>query len=116
MLTFILRRVLAGIVLVPVITVIAFTLLYLGSGNVARTIVGQNATKEVVAQKAAELGLNRPLFVQFTSWFTSALHGDLGRSWFNGQLVAVNLSGRVAVTLSIVIGTTIVTAILSVIL
>jgi len=33
MLTFILRRVLSGIVLVLVITVIAFTLLYLGSGN-----------------------------------------------------------------------------------
>ena len=44
MLTFILRRVLSGIVLIVVITVIAFTLLYLGSGNIARTIVGQNAT------------------------------------------------------------------------
>ena len=44
MLTFILRRVLSGLVLIVVITVIAFTLLYLGSGNIARTIVGQNAT------------------------------------------------------------------------
>ena len=46
MLTFILRRVLSGIVLIVVITVIAFTLLYLGSGNIARTILGQNATQE----------------------------------------------------------------------
>ena len=65
MLTFILRRVLSGIVLIFVITVIAFTLLYLGSGNIARTILGQNATAETVAQKAAELGLDRPLLVQF---------------------------------------------------
>ena len=60
MLTFILRRVLSGIVLIVVITVIAFTLLYLGSGNIARTILGQNATEEVVAQKAAELGPGPP--------------------------------------------------------
>ena len=45
MLTFILRRMLSGIVLIVVITVIAFTLLYLGSGNIARTILGQNATR-----------------------------------------------------------------------
>ena len=68
MLTFILRRVLSGLVLIVVITVIAFTLLYLGSGNIARTIVGQNATQETVDQKAAELGLDRPLFVQFADW------------------------------------------------
>ena len=51
MLTFILRRVLSGLVLIVVITVIAFTLLYLGSGNIARTIVGQNATQETVARR-----------------------------------------------------------------
>ena len=88
MLTFILRRVLSGLVLIVVITVLAFTLLYLGSGNIARTIVGQNATQEVVAQKAAELGLDRPLFAQFLDWASSAVTGDLGRSWFNGQLVS----------------------------
>jgi peptide/nickel transport system permease protein len=116
MLIFILRRVLSGLVLIVVITVIAFTLLYIGSGNIARTIVGQNATQEVVARKAAELGLDRPLFVQFWDWLTSAFTGDLGRSWFTGQLVSVQLSSRLAVTLSLVIGAIILTAIFSVIL
>jgi peptide/nickel transport system permease protein len=116
MLTFILRRVLSGLILIIVITVIAFTLLYLGSGNIARTIVGQNATAEVVAKKAAELGLDRPLIVQFTSWATAALHGDFGRSWFNNQLVSVQLASRLSVTLSLVIGAILVTAIVSVIL
>ena len=89
MLTFILRRVLSGVVLLfVVITVIAFTLLYLGGGNIARRILGQNATQETVDQKAAELGLDRPLLAQFWDWLTSALPGDLGRSWFTGQLVA----------------------------
>ncbi|SFS14896.1 peptide/nickel transport system permease protein [Microbacterium sp. cf046] len=116
MLTFILRRLLSGLILIVVITVLAFTLLYLGSGNIARTILGQNASEELVAQKSAELGLDRPLIVQFGDWLSSAVTGDLGRSWFNGQLVTVQLSSRLAVTLSLVVGAIIVTAIFSVIL
>jgi peptide/nickel transport system permease protein len=116
MLTFILRRVLSGLVLILVITVIAFTLLYIGSGNIARTILGQNASEDLVAQKAAELGLDRPLFVQFWDWLTSAATGDLGRSWFNGQLVTVQLASRLSVTLSLVIGAILLAAIFSVVL
>src|SRR6478609_9688404 len=116
MLAFIVRRVLSGVVLLFVISALAFGLLYLDSANIARRLLGQSASAELVAQKAHELGLDRPLVVQYWDWLTNALHGDLGRSWFNGQLVVVSLSGRLAVTLSLVIGTTIVTAILSVIL
>jgi peptide/nickel transport system permease protein len=116
MLTFILRRVLSGLVLIVVITMISYTLLYLGSGNIARQILGQNASEELVAQKAAELGVDRPLVVQFLDWAGSAITGDLGRSWFNGQLVSVQLASRLSVTLSIVIGAILVTAIVSTIL
>ncbi|MEV4775923.1 ABC transporter permease [Microbacterium sp. LTA6] len=116
MLTFILRRSVSGVILIVAITVIAFTLLYLGSGNIARSILGQNATNEVVAQKTAELGLDRPLPAQFWDWLSSAATGDLGRSWFTGQLVSVQLSSRLSVTLSIVIGSIILTAIFSVVL
>ena len=116
MLTFIIRRVVAGVVLLFVVSALAFSLLYLDSANTARRILGQSATAEQVQQKTQELGLDRPVLVQYWDWLTNALTGDLGRSWFNGQLVSVSLSGRVAVTLSIVIGTTIVTAIVSVIL
>lgn len=116
MLSFIARRLLSGVLLLAVITVVAFSLLYLNSANIARRILGQNATEEVVARKTQELGLDRPLFVQFGDWLSSAITGDLGRSWFNGQLVSVSLGGRLSVTLSIVIGTTIITAIVSVLL
>jgi peptide/nickel transport system permease protein len=116
MLSFIVRRVLAGVVLLFVISALSYGLLYLNSANIARRILGQNATPELVQQKAHELGLDRPVVVQYWDWLTNALTGDLGRSWFNGQLVVVSLSGRVAVTLSLVIGTTLVSAILAVIL
>ncbi|GAA4359514.1 ABC transporter permease [Microbacterium rhizosphaerae] len=116
MLMFIVRRVISGAFMVLAITVIAFTLLYLGGGNIARQLLGTNATPQTVAQKAHELGLDRPLFVQYWDWLTGALSGDLGRSWTTGQLVAVSVSSRLAVTLSIVLGAIIVAAILSVVL
>ena len=46
-----------------VISFLAFLLLYRGGGDIARRILGENATAETVAQKAEELGLNRPMIV-----------------------------------------------------
>jgi peptide/nickel transport system permease protein len=116
MLPFVLRRLVSGVVLVFVISVLAYTLLYLGGGDIARRILGQNAAQETVDQKAAELGLDQPLLTQFVDWLTSAFQGDLGRSWFTGQLVATGVSSRLAVTLSIVIGATLIAAIAAVVL
>lgn len=116
MLMFIVRRILAGIVLLAVISMVTFGLLFLDSANIARRILGQNATEELVAQKSAELGLDRPLVVQYWDWLTSALTGDLGRSWFNGQLVSVSLAGRLSVSLSLVIGATVISAVLAIVL
>lgn len=116
MVVFIIRRLLAGVVLVVAVSIVAFTLLYAGGGDIARRILGQNATQEQVTQRAAELGLDQPLVVQFWNWLTSAITGDLGRSWFNGQLVSVSVSSRLAVTLSLVIGAILLSAIVSVLL
>ncbi|WP_456285354.1 ABC transporter permease [Microbacterium sp. JZ70] len=114
--TFIARRLLSGAIMLVVISVVAFTLLYLGGGDIARRILGQSATAETVAAKAAQLGLDRPLVEQFADWFTRALTGDLGRSWFSSQYVTVSMETRLPVTLSIVIGSTLIAAVLSVVL
>ncbi|GAA2998697.1 ABC transporter permease [Microbacterium aurantiacum] len=116
MLTFIVRRVLAGIILVLAVSVVAFTLLYAGGGDIARRILGQNATAETVALRAEQLGLNQPLPVQYWNWLSNAVTGDFGVSWFTSQPVTTSLSSRLTVTLTLVIGTTIVAAIVSVVL
>lgn len=113
---FILRRLASGVVLVVAISVVAFGLLYAGGGDIARRILGQNATQEIVDRKAAELGLDRPLVEQYGDWLVHAIQGDFGRSWFSGQLVSVSVSSRLAVTLSIVIGAILVTALVAVVL
>ena len=65
MLPFVLRRLASGVVLVFVISVLAYTLLYLGGGDIARRILGQNATQETVDQIAglwAEVTASSPGF------------------------------------------------------
>ncbi|RWZ50821.1 ABC transporter permease [Labedella phragmitis] len=116
MIRFILRRLLVGLVLVIAVSALAYTLLYANSDNIARRILGQNATAELVARKAAELGLDRPLWQQYSDWFVHAVQGQFGRSWFTGELVATGVTSRLSVTLSIVIGATILSAVVGVVL
>lgn len=116
MLPFVLRRLLSGAVLLFVITTVAYSLLYLGGGNIARRILGQTATDEQVALKSTALGLDRPLPEQYFDWLLRAVQGDFGRSWFTGQLVATGVTGRLAVTLSIVLGATLIAAVIAVVL
>ncbi|MCK6079142.1 ABC transporter permease [Microbacterium sp. EYE_5] len=116
MLSFIIRRVVSGVVLVAVISAVAFLLLYAGGGDIARRILGENATAETVAKKTEELGLNRPLLTQYTDWLTSAITGNLGRSWFTGELVSVSVTNRLAVTLSLVLGATLISAVIAVVI
>lgn len=116
MANFIGRRLLGGVVLLLGMMIVAFSLLYIGGGDIARRILGEGATDDAVAQKSAELGLDRPLYEQFWSWLTGAATGDLGRSWFSGQAVSDGVQSRLSVTLSMVIGAIVVIAIVSVVL
>ena len=116
MFRFVLRRLASGVILVAVLTTVTFFLLFLSGGNIARRILGQQATEDTVRQKTHELGLDRPVLRQFTDWLSHALHGNLGESWFTGQKVTDAITSRLAVTLSLVIGATLLTAVVAVVL
>ena len=116
MFRFVLRRLASGVVLVAVLTTVTFFLLFLSGGNIARRILGQQATEDTVRQKTHELGLDRPVTSQFVGWLSHAAHGSLGDSWFTGQKVTDAVTSRLAVTLSLVIGATLLTAVVAVLL
>jgi len=113
MLTFIIRRLLAGIVLVFVIATLTFLLSYGSAADVARNILGENASADQVVAKNAELGLDRPLLAQYFSWLAHALRGDFGVSWFSNESVTQMIANRFPVTLSMVVLAIVVTAIIS---
>jgi peptide/nickel transport system permease protein len=116
MIGFIARRLAAGVVLLAAISALAFFLLYLGSGNIARKILGEGATPQAVAQENRRLGLDQSLPAQFGHWAAGALRGNFGVSWFSGQPVMQAITSRLAVTLSLVICAVLLAAVLSVIL
>lgn len=115
MIMYLLKRLLAGVVLIAVLSFLTFVLLYMAGGDVARNILGEQATVETVAKKTHELGLDRPLLVQYADWAMHAVTGNLGRSWFSGELVTTTLSTRIMVTLTLVGGATIVAALLAIV-
>ena len=67
-------------------------------GDVARVLLGEGATPEMLAAKRAELGTDRPLPLQYLEWAGSMLVGDFGRSWLSGQAVTQLMAPKLAVT------------------
>ena len=116
MLTFVARRLLAAVALIAALSVIAYLLLSLGSSNVSQRMLGSQATPEALAANDARLGLDKPVPSRFIDWVSGAVRGDLGDSWSTGQGVSDAVLSRLGVTLSLVIGAVLITAVLATVL
>jgi peptide/nickel transport system permease protein len=97
-----LGRILA--VTVPVFliaTAVTFVLGAVSGLSPAGRLLGDSATPADVARVNAELGLDRPVVVQYVEWLGHILRGDLGTSWLNGVGVAEQIGQRLEVSLSV---------------
>src|SRR6185436_15140290 len=111
---FLLRRVLAAIPAVMVVTIFVFALLHLAPGDPAAIIAGDLATAEDVANIRAKLGLDRPLLIQFFTWIGQLLHGDLGNSIFSAHPVSELIGQRLEPTLALTVMTLLISVLLAV--
>jgi peptide/nickel transport system permease protein len=106
------RRIVVSIPLLFVVSVLVFVLMSLIPGNVAQTILGSPATSGLPPSAyqalVRQLGLDKPLPVQYWAWLTHALHGDLGVSLVTKQPVSQAITQRFPVTLSLVVGSVLV--------
>ena len=80
MIRLIINRIFATIIVLIGVSFVVFAALYFSPGDVARTILGLGATEERVQALRQELGLDRPLLIQYWDWMMALLRGDLGRS------------------------------------
>src|SRR2546427_5783786 len=78
--SYILRRLFFGIPTLLGVTIIVFTLLYLAPGDPISAMVPSDAPLEVVQMIRQQMGLDKPLPVQYWRWLTRVAHGDLGNS------------------------------------
>ena len=98
---YVLRRFIAMIPVLFLVSVIVFSLLHLTPGDPATTILGEEATPENLAALRHELGLDQPLPVQYVRWLADVLQGDLGRSLRTNKPVSESIMERLPVTLEL---------------
>ncbi|MDI9894433.1 ABC transporter permease [Rhodococcus sp. IEGM 1381] len=94
------QRLLISVPLLLAVTAGTFVLLY-GIGDLAASVAGENADAEQIEAIRRQLGLDRPLPVQYFDWLTGVLHGDFGESLRSGRPVADLLGQRLGATISL---------------
>lgn len=112
----ILKRVVASLLTVLVISVIIFTGVELLPGDVAQTVLGQSATPETVKAFREELKLDLPPQIRYVSWLGDFARGDFGNSLANGRPVSSLIDWRLANTLFLALVTAAIAVPLSVLL
>lgn len=97
--TLIVRRLMLAIPVLLGVSVITFAALHLIPGDPARTLLfGTDATPGQVAALHRQMGLNRPLPVQYLQYLGRLLHGDLGHSYINQVPVTSEIAQRLPST------------------
>lgn len=102
---------------VPVLLVVStatFALVWFAPGDAAKSILGTNVDPAAYEALRTKLGLDRSFLEQYSSWLGHAVRGDLGTSLFTGDTVTTVLGARLGVTVSLVLGATLLCAVLGV--
>ena len=94
MYNYVLRRVGFMTVTLVLVTLIAFAVTNILPGDVALLILGPNATQESLTALQSQLGLDRPLYVQYLDWVLGLLQGNMGESLRFGEPVAALIAER----------------------
>src|SRR5262245_2440546 len=83
------------------VAVVVFVLIRLIPGDPAEVMLGGFATPERSAEMRRQLGLDRPIVVQFAWWLGGLVQGDLGRSIMTRRPVAEEIGSRFPATLEL---------------
>jgi len=106
--------------LIPIligITLLTFILMNISSTDVI-DIMEQNTatvwTKEQKTAMRAELGLDKPILIQYLNWLNNALHADMGKSYISGEPVFYIFMSKLPATIYLTITSVILTIIISI--
>jgi peptide/nickel transport system permease protein len=89
-----LRRLASIALILLLVSVVVFAAIHVLPGNAATLILGEYATPEAVRTLEREMGLDRPLLVQYVSWIGNVVTGDWGTSLAMKQPVAAIVTSR----------------------
>lgn len=96
------RRLVASVPVMFGVTLIAFVLIHLVPGDPARAMLfGSNASPDQVQALREQLGLTKPLWIQYFTFIGQLVHGNLGTSYVTSSPVAQELLSRTPSTLQL---------------
>jgi peptide/nickel transport system permease protein len=112
---YIVRRLVAVIPLLLIVSFIVFALSLLIPGDPAVVIAGgQKATPEGIHRAREKLHLDKPFVEQYGIWLKDAVQGDLGDSFFLNRSVGSEIADRFPRTLSLALGALVLTVLVGV--
>src|SRR6266851_2714387 len=83
------------------VTIGIFVIIRIAPGDPVLTYAGENPDPVTIAAVRAELGLDKPVPIQYVAWLSRAVQGDLGRSFQTKQRVVEAITERIPVTLEL---------------
>lgn len=98
MIGFVIRRLLQTILVLFLVTIVAFLLIHLIPGDPAVNMLAENATQEQIEALRKQLGLDQNLITQYTRWLWNVARGDFGRSIIYGENITDLILERLPVT------------------
>ena len=100
---FVARRLLYLLPVLIAVSLLTFLIASLLPGDLAYTILGDQATPENVAALRHDMGLDEPIWWRYLGWLGHVIEGDLGRSFRTGQTVLQALAERLPVSFELML-------------
>ena len=102
-LEFILRRLLSSFLVLIGVSIMTFFIARVVPSNAAELYIGPKARPDDIARVSKQLGLDKPLPVQYAFYMNEMLHGDLGTSLGTKRPVLTEITGRLPATLELLL-------------
>lgn len=116
--TYVLRRLGLMVFIMLGVSVITFSMMHLVPGDPAEVIAmeryGEEITAETIEHVRRELGLDQPIYVQYSRWLSNVLHGDLGYSHRTDRPVLDEILTRLPATIQLALAGMLVSLIIAI--
>jgi peptide/nickel transport system permease protein len=112
MLMFIIRRLAQTVPVIIGVTFVVFFIMQLVPGDPAVLLAGEGASKETIEAIREQLGLNRPMYIQYFDYLMNLARGDFGVSLKNSQPVLDEILVRLPITIELALFSILITIVL----
>jgi peptide/nickel transport system permease protein len=100
---YLVRRIMQFLPVLVIVTIVVFLMVRMIPGDPAAVLLGPQATPEQVARLRARMGLERPLWTQYSIWISRILRGDFGESYINDFPVSTLIAQKFPATLELTV-------------